>query len=92
MPVVPWPLPEPATGLGVTRYLRKAAWLVLLVAAYASTRAAVWLGIPADGNHDLDPYDLQDDISKLLLYGFVLDWFARVTDSDRFPWLCSWYA
>lgn len=92
---VPWTLPDPPS-LGATRYVRKATWLLLLLAAYACTRVAVWLGTPHDGNRDLDPYDLQDDITKLLLYGFVLEWFARVTDSDRFVWLFApsrwWFA
>lgn len=90
-PTSPWLLATlPPADPGTGRYAAKAAWLMLLLIGYACTRATVWLGIPADGNRDLDPYDLQDDMTKLFLFGFVLDWFARISEHDRFYWLFSW--
>jgi hypothetical protein len=49
------------------------------------------LGIPYDGETGFDPYNMFNDITKLLQAGFLLQFFVGALDMSRFAWLFSRY-
>lgn len=65
--------------------------MAFIFSGYLLSRVLCFVGLPSDGVTAQDPYDLFDDISKMLQFGFLLGWFVQAFSYERFMWLFAWY-
>lgn len=72
------------------RYGFMTFWIILLSINFYVARFLAYLHIPYDANYPQDPYSVYESFSNLLIYGFILGWFANINDKNRFIWLFSW--
>lgn len=61
--------------------------MALVLAGYFSAKLCAVFKLPYDSTPHNDPYDYFSDISNMLQFGFIMAWFVRGLEYERFKWL-----